>query len=37
MDINFKNDAFALVGIKSTDPEITGTDFYVVNQGILVI
>lgn len=26
MDINFKNDAFALVGIKSTDPEITGTD-----------
>ena len=26
MDINFKNDAFALVGIKSTDPELTGTD-----------
>lgn len=22
MDINFKNDALALVGIKSTDPEI---------------
>lgn len=26
MDINFKNDAFALVGIKTTDPEITGCD-----------
>lgn len=26
MDINFKNDALALVGIKSTDPEIVGTD-----------
>ena len=26
MDINFKNDAFALVGIKSTDPEIVGTE-----------
>ncbi len=26
MDINFKNDAFALVGIKSTNPEIVGTD-----------
>lgn len=26
MDINLKNDAFALVGIKSTDPEIVGTD-----------
>lgn len=26
MDINFKNDACALVGIKSTDPEITGTE-----------
>lgn len=26
MDINFKNDAFALVGIKSIDPEITGCD-----------
>lgn len=26
MDINFKNDAFALLGIKSIDPEITGCD-----------
>ena len=26
MDINLKNDAFALVGIKSKDTEITGTD-----------
>lgn len=26
MDINLKNDAFALVGIKSIDPEITGCD-----------
>lgn len=26
MDINFKNDALALVGIKSTNPEIVGTD-----------
>ncbi len=26
MDINFKNNAFALVGIKSTDPEITGSE-----------
>lgn len=26
MDINFKNDAFALVGIKSTDPEIVGQE-----------
>ncbi len=26
MDINFKNDTFALVGIKSTDPEITGSE-----------
>ncbi len=26
MDINFKNDAFSLVGIKSTDPEITGSE-----------
>lgn len=26
MDINFKNDAFAFVGIKSTDPEIVGTE-----------
>lgn len=26
MDINFKNDAFALVGIKTIDPEITGCD-----------
>lgn len=26
MDINMKNDAFALVGIKSIDPEITGCD-----------
>lgn len=26
MDINFKNDALTLVGIKSTDPEIVGTD-----------
>lgn len=26
MDINFKNDAVAFVGIKSTDPEIVGTE-----------
>lgn len=26
MDINFKNDAFALVGIKTIDPEITGCE-----------
>ena len=26
MDINFKNDVFALVGIKSIDPEITGCE-----------
>ena len=26
MDINFKNDAFALVGIRTIDPEITGYD-----------
>lgn len=26
MDINFKNDAFALLGIKTIDPEITGCD-----------
>lgn len=26
MDINFKNDVIALVGIKSTDPEIEGTE-----------
>lgn len=26
MDINFKNDALALVGIKTIDPEITGCD-----------
>lgn len=26
MDINLKNDAFALLGIKSIDPEITGCD-----------
>lgn len=26
MDINLKNDAFALVGIKSIDPKITGCD-----------
>ncbi len=26
MDINLKNDAFALVGIKSIDPEITGCE-----------
>lgn len=26
MDINLKNDAFALVGIKTIDPEITGCE-----------
>lgn len=26
MDINFKNDAFALLGIKTIDPEIAGCD-----------
>ena len=31
MDINFKNDALALVGIKSTDPEIVGTDSMDIN------
>ena len=31
MDINFKNDALALVGIKSTDPEIVGTDSMELN------
>lgn len=26
MDINFKNDALSLLSVKSTDPEITGTE-----------
>ena len=36
MDINFKNDALALVGIKSTDPEIVGTDSMDLNIEITV-
>lgn len=31
MDINFNNDAIALVGIKSTDPEIVGTETMELN------
>lgn len=31
MDINLKNDAFALVGIKTINPEITGCDTMELN------